>query len=225
MIQKLCGMGIRDFNSKLGGCIFRIDGDVFQFARTNEEGTSGFDLFGAFIHNRTSWMPATLEASDKMQIDFTYPTPGYVNYKSGAVYVTRNVERQYKLAYNSRVTTISDRWEAERSELGIPVDMGGLCDNAHFVARLFDRFFFTYEQAVHLVRNNNRLGAAISRYVYIGRSLQADYLVICYKDKVVGVVDGNEAVLFKEADYIADMFPNARIVEATKYATVRNYWD
>lgn len=219
--MELLGMSLSDFSSKLGASTFRVNGMLFRLNgvsgedEDNWEGSAEEDvyLYGETIVDRSMWEDTRIYPFvEDTQIDISFPQAGYVNYRSGAVYATRNVERQYKYGYNSRVVEVTDRFSEERQDLNL-MYAGGLVNNPRFIARLFDRFFFTYHHAIALVRSGQRLGAAIHPYVYIGRSGEFNKPIICYKDKVVGYVDGSTNYLFPEADYVGRLLPNVTIKE------------
>jgi hypothetical protein len=229
---EFCGMEPSDFGSKLGGSIFRVNGEIFQLSEVeggwdeDEERERDPCLRGMILTDRgREWRDTYYYHDDSLQIDISFPKVGYVNYKSGAVYVCRLVERQYKYGYNRRVVHINDRFQAERQHLGMEYNDPDLVNNPHFIARLFDRFFFSYDQALSLIRRGRRLGAALNPYVYIGRSLEFDKPVICYKDKVVGYIDGPTNFLFPEADYVGRLLPNFEVKEDASNVAIGFDWD
>ena len=234
-MDKLCGMSASDFMSKLGNSIFRINGQVFHLHSVgNEEsfdddadGDRGgsFLLRGHTLGTNKQWVPTNFDPDeDELQIDLSYPVIGYVNYKSGAVYMARNAERQYKVGYNHRTVHVNDRFRNERISLGL-VFSEDIENNAQFVGRMFDRFFFTYDQAVAAVRNGTRLGAAICPQVYIGNSSEFNFPVICYKDKVVGYIDGHINYLFPDAAYVGVLLPSSMVKEDTNDVSIRTEWN
>lgn len=230
----ICGMGPSDFSSKVSGSIIRVNGQIFQLnyvgreeSFDDEEDHDGgeFALHGSVLDDRRRWERKVYDPDEEsVTVSLDFPTVGYVNYKSGAVYMARNAERQYKMGYNHRVVNVSDRFRYERTALGIPIS-DDVVSNPQFVSRLFDRFFFTYTQAIASVRNHNRLGAAISPYVYIGLSGEFDHPVICYKDKVVGYVDGLTNYLFPDAAYVGKLLPSFTIKQETSDVAIRTEWD
>ena len=234
----LCGMGTGDFNSKLSGSIFRVNGEVFQLNHVGDRGDdddlfsdndsvvqTAFTLHGSVLDDLAHWMPKTFDPDEgTLQVDLSFPIIGYVNYKSGAVYMSRNAERQYKMGYNHRIAKVSDRFKAERNTIGVEYARD-VANNAHFVARLFDRFFFTYDHAISLVRSGKRLGAAISPYIYIGTSGEYDNPIICYKDKVVGYVDGTTNYLFPDAEYVGKLLPSFQLKQETDDVSLRTNWN
>lgn len=234
---EILGMNPDDFSSKLGDSIFRVNGDVFrlhevggahdrEFGDEDEDCGDSVSLRGQRLSNRGGvWEDITYYPEEQdVQIDLSFPDTGYVNYKSGAVYVTRIVERQYKYGYNRRVVQIDDRFYAEREEFGNRYQTD-IVLNPLFIARLFDRFFFTYEHAMALVRSKKRLGAAISKYIYIGMSGEYDKPVICYKDKVIGYVDGDVNYLFPDGAYAGVLLPSFQLLEDTSDAAIRVNWN
>ena len=234
-MDKLCGMSASDFMSKLGNSIFRINGQVFHlgsvgnedsFGDEDEEDRSGnFLLRGQTLDTNRRWVTNHFDPDEgELQIDLAFPVIGYVNYKSGAVYMARNAERQYKIGYNHRTVKVNDRFKNERISLGL-VFSEDIENNAQFVARMFDRFFFTYDQALAAVRNGTRLGAAICPQVYIGNSSEFNFPVICYKDKVVGYIDGRTNYLFPDAAYVGVLLPSSTIKEDTSDVTIRTEWN
>lgn len=232
----LCGMGPGDFSSKLGGSIFRVNGQIFQLSTVGREDSFDddderegnereFELVGMELDSQRRWQRASYDPdAESVVVDLSFPTVGYVNYKAGAVYMARDAQRQYKMGYNHRVVKVSDRFDYERRALGIAIS-DDVVSNPQFVSRMFDRFFFTYTQAISAIRNRTRLGAAISPQVYIGLSGEYNHPVICYKDKVVGYVDGLTNYLFPDAAYVGTLLPSYTIKQETTDVAIRTEWN
>jgi len=231
MPTEIAGMDIRDFSNKCGGSIFRVDDNIF-FMDGLDRGDPDIEDYpeessypeGSFIGSILTkgvrgeeWTIKRYSVDDLLRanIDLSYPQVGYVNYKKGAVYVQRNVERQWKVGFNGRTVSFLDRFSKERKLAGIPIIYSNLHTNGEFIRRLFNRFYYSPERAISMVRNGERIGAAISRHIYIGQSLNFPHLLVCYKNIPIGYIDSsNRKFIFKEAAYVEKILPfNVVVVE------------
>lgn len=217
----IAGFEVRDFANKCGGSIFKVNGELFFMEGLSppNEDDDGFQedvhsIAGSTIFssqpNRFSWAGIEIPLNEMAAatIDFTYPQVGYVNFKKGAVYMQRRVERQWKVGFHHRTVAFFDRFSREREALGISLVIRSLHSSAEFVKRAYDRFYYSHDRAIAMIRNGERLGAAISPYIYIGQSLNFDNLLICYKDIPIGYIDSDDnKFIFKEAEYVRKLLP------------------
>ena len=200
-------MSMSDVSRKLAGYC-RVNGQVFQLLDLGDDYMFGNALTscGTWEEHRTSFANAV--------IDTTFPDMGYVNYKSGIVYCIRKAVRQWSVVYNHGVVEVRDPQRDLRAMLNLRVD-DAVSSNPAFVKRLFNRHWYSYEEAIASLRSGKRIAAALNRNVAIAQSaaLEGKY-IIYYKNKVVGWVDvGDTPILFREADYVAAACPFNVMIE------------
>lgn len=199
-------MSFSDISRKLAGWC-RVNGYVFQLLDIGDDYLYGNALMGStWEEYRTPFHGAV--------IDTTFPTMGYVNYKSGIVYCIRKAVRQWSAVYNRGVVDVVDPQADLRAMLSLSIDRD-IASNPAFVKRLFNRNWFTFEDAIESLRSGKRIAAAINQHVAIAQSATMEgKLIIYYKNKVVGWIDvGNTPILFREADYVAAACPFNVMIE------------
>jgi hypothetical protein len=157
-------------------------------------------------------------------LDLSFPDIGYMNYKGGALYVSRRVQRQWHMGFHQNSAQIIDGWVHERSALSSGLrDEGDLVHHHEFVRRLFNRNYVDFAVAMRLLRNNSRFACALNRYVAVGKSCQTRNAIIRYKNRIVGYVnrENSRPYLFAPAEYVQRVLPfEATIVENADAFTI-----
>lgn len=197
------------------------DDSVYLLLKISRKGTN---TSGKMVWDNTT---LRVEESDDSFFDLSFPEPGYVNYKGGSLYVTRLAARQWHLGLNPSCTTISDKFSEERRVSEKVIDMDSIFDNLHFLDRMYNRRYMSYENVIYSILTKQRIGGSINRYVYIGRNLLMPHMVICYKDTPVGYVDRETLTpyLFSPAEYVQKVLPvRAQIKENNDGIVVRTKW-
>jgi len=242
-------MDHEDLNRKISGSVVRLDGKLIRIERVrlrdhNDEDVGrdpdelerGDYVFISGYKEDTNalgklcWCPYHQEVgeNEEFEFDLAFPDTGYVNYKGGSLYVTRQAARQWKMGLHPNCTVISDKFRSERAIGNYLIDMGSIHNNLHFLSRVFVRKYMTYNAVVGSILNKERIGGAINKYIYIGRSAAFPHMVICYKDMPVGYVDREtlSPYLFHPAEYVQSVLTvPATIKESINDITIRTEWD
>ena len=242
-------MDHEDFNRKVSGSVVQLNDKLVRIERIRvrdedgeEIGRSPEDLersdylvVSGYVETTAAdgklvWNTYKEEVGhdDTLNYDLTFPDTGYVNYKGGSLYVTRRAARQWKMGLHPNCTYISDKSFAERVLSKNVIDMDTIYNNLHFLQRMFRRKYMAYNAVVAAIMDKSRIGGAINKYIYIGRSASFPHMVISYRDIPVGYIDKEtlEAYLFHPAEYVQSVLPvTATIKETTDDITIRTEWD
>lgn len=232
----IAGMSLQDFHSKCSNSIFYVDGELFQLQRVSEGEPESYDedgepiygepsIEGSVIDGDGNWsmvLEDDLEEFASRSFDFTFPVCGYVNHNTGATYIQRNVDRQWKIGYNSRNILVKDCFEQEREKLDLVINTG----SARFINALFNPFYYEWRHALALVDSGKAISAAISQHVCIGRSMYFSDTILVYKNIPVGYHRDGKWYLFETASYVQKILPfNCIIKEDLSDVIIRSEWD
>tara|TARA_R100000365_G_C2748096_1_gene78855 strand:+ start:2940 stop:3620 length:681 start_codon:yes stop_codon:yes gene_type:complete len=131
-----------------------------------------------------------LDLSDpSTEIDFSWPTLGYINVKDHSVFVQRRAARQWKKGLRElllRFDVMDDRIIHELRDSGANY---GSVFGPYAYGQLYNPEYTGIEDAIELVISGEKIARCISSKFAISSRYQMEKPVLMYKDRIVGVVD------------------------------------
>lgn len=213
------GYSIRDWKRKGENNLFLFQDRIFCLHNVNDGGRRYDEddepleegIYGVFLDDNEEYNGDLNELED---LSILYPSPGYVNFRKGAIYLSKIAGRHWDISFNRNGWAYEDHFLDERDVFGRRAkypDFQDLFRNHEFLKRaILERRYFPFSLLMKRIQERSRIGGAICPDVAISRSLWSDDLVIMYKDKVIGVLDpdSHEGTVFSPAEYVAPLLSN-----------------
>lgn len=149
--------------------------------------------------------------------NLTFPDLGNINSNTCCVFLSRLPVRQYKrtIANNNYRKEIIGENVYHYLEKAPPVIR--LFDDKNMLKNLFFPSYFSYQEAVNLVREGKKVSAAFSKNLSVSIYVYNSRPVLFYKTMMVGLIDNdNTIILFDTAKHLKEQIqatvPEVKIV-------------
>jgi len=201
---------IDDFNLKYRDCVVELT------YKDNEEELflieyldSSIYLHGYITSDSGQWIPANYELCD-VELKFTMPELGLVNYSKRVVAVTRRPRKQYRRGFtfkNSVIATNVVEMSLSRSLFG----KGEAAQNCDLVNTIFNPIYYNPKDALDLILNKKATTVAINNRYYLSSSSRLPYIYLGFSDGlVIGRVNERtgKCTVFKSASPLLEDLVN-----------------